>query len=372
MKFKVGDRVVFSPNKNDEEVAIYVKTRKPGITGAYLNNNMGMYNYGMYTSQYDNLGLGYNGLPGNYEWKRFPKYGPISGRVVLLHGKVQEFGTEPRGIPALAHVAHELEKITDYSLLELMAAVANATIAMVVEPGAGAPATNPFPGNSFVPPSLVQTAAGLTVASDASIEGYSNIGKTVLQNTGGLLVSSLNAGEKLISHDTKRPNVNFGEFVDSITKYLASSLSMPIEVLSMVFGNNFSASRASLKLYWQSLFVKRDDFTADFKSPVFNSWLLGEVGTGNLILKGFEDRQLRQAWQSAKWIGIPSPSIDPMKEERAGQIRNKEGYTTREQESQRRHGTSFDSNVERLASENKRLAEANEPLKEKETEQIAA
>lgn len=323
-------------DENDQEVAFFVKSRKPGT----FNN----------------------------EWVRMPKYGPVSGRLVVTHGKTQDFGTESRGIPALSHVAHELEKITDYSLLELMAAVANATVASVVEPGDNAPATNPMPGGTFVPQSLINN-----VATDENLDsGYTNIGKNVMKNTGGLLVSSLNAGEKFVSHDTKRPNVNFGEFVDSITKYLAASLSIPIEVLHMQFGQNFSASRASLKLYWQSLAVWRDEFISDFLTPVYNSWLLGEVGTGNLILKGFEDPTLRAAWQSAKWIGIPSPSIDPFKEERAAQIRVKEGFTTREQESQRRHRTSFDSNVDRLAQENKRLADANEPLQETKTEGVAA
>lgn len=319
-------------DQNDKEIAIYVKAKKK-----------------------DNI---------NYKWVRYPKYGVVSGRQVLIHGKVEEFGSEPRGIPALAHVAHELEKITDYSLLELMAAVANATIAAVVKPSENAPATNPFPGNSFIPPSLVQESDELSATESTTDQGYTNIGKNVLSNTGGLLVSSLNAGEEFVSHDTKRPNVNFGEFVDSVTKYLASSLSMPIEVLSMVFGNNFSASRATLKLYWQSVFVKRDDFISDFKTPVFNSWLLGGVGTGNLILKGFEDPKLRAAWQSAKWVGVPSVSIDPVKEEKAAKIRVEEGFTTREQEAQKRHGSSFDSNVDRLTSENIRLAKANEPIVE--------
>lgn len=353
----VVDGVEFS--ENDEEVAIHVKVRQP------INKSGYFVSYNTQNNMYGNAGL-----PGTFKWVRFPKYGPVSGRVVLLHGKVQEFGNEPRGIPALAHVAHELEKITDYSLLELMAAVANATTAMIVEPGDNAPATNPFPGNSFVPPSLVQTAEDLTVAAATSSDpGYTNLGKTVLQNTGGLLVSSLKAGEKLKSHDTKRPNVNFGDFVDNITKPLAASLSMPREVLDMIFGNNFSASRGALKLYWQSLYVKRDDFISDFRTPVFNSWLLGAVGTGNLILKGFEDPQLRAAWQSAKWIGIPSPSIDPGKEEKAAKIRVEEGFSTREQEAQKRHGSSFDSNVDRLASENKRLAEANKPLAEQNNNQ---
>lgn len=347
-------------DKNDREVAIHVKVRKSGT--APIDAYSGIY------SSTSNVNLSGINLSGHFEWVRLPKYGPVSGRVVLIHGKVQEFGSEPRGIPALAHVAHELEKITDYSLLELMAAVANATIAAVVKPSDNAPATNPFPGNSFIPPSLTQTEDELSVASTTSPKdpGYTNIGKTVLQNAGGLLVSSLNAGEDLVSHDTKRPNVNFDAFVNSITKYLASSLSMPIEVLSMVFGSNFSASRATLKLYWQSVFVKRDDFVSDFKTPVYNSWLLGEVGTGNMILKGFEDPLLRAAWQSAKWIGIPSPSIDPVKEEKAAKIRVEEGFTTREQEAQKRHGSSFDSNIERLMSENIRLAKANEPLVEQE------
>jgi len=219
----------------------------------------------------------------------------------------------------------------------------------------------------------VKNDDGLTVASDTASDdpGYTNIGKTVLSNTGGLCVSSLKAGEDLRSHDTKRPNVNFGEFVDNITKYLSASLSMPIEVLHMTFGKNFSASRASLKLYWQSVFVKRDDIVSDFKTVVFNSWLLGEVGSGNLILKGFEDPQLRAAWQSAKWFGIPSVSIDPMKEERAAAIRIAEGLSTREHEAQRRNNTSFDSNVTRLASENIRLAAANQPLVQQQDREAA-
>ena len=354
-------------DKNDEEVAIYVRTRKPGTTG-FADIYGGLYGSGgsqiLYNDGYGGDGFGRGGLSGYFKWERFPKYGSVSGRQVLIHGKVQEFGNEPRGIPALAHVAHELEKITDYSLLELMAAVANATTAMIVEPGENAPATNPFPGNTFVPPSLIQTDDSLTATESTIDPGYTNLGKTVLQNTGGLLVSSLNAGEKLVSHDTKRPNVNFNEFVDSITKYLSASLGMPIEILNMTFGNNFSASRASLKLYWQSVFVKRHSFISDFKTPVYNSWLLGEVGTGNLILKGFENPLFRAAWQSALWVGTPSPSIDPYKEERAAKIRVEEGFTTREHEAQKRHRSSFDSNVERLVSENQRLAEANQPLAE--------
>ena len=299
------------------------------------------------------------------EWKRIEFYNPITGRQVVIHGNRQRFGDEVRGIPALANVAHELEKITDYSVLELMAAVANATIANVVTPSESAPATNPLPSNSFVPPNLQKAIDSYQATDDAGTldHGYTNIGKNVLKNSGGLLVSSLNAGETLDSYDTKRPNVNFGAFVDSVTKYLSASLGIPIEVLTMTFGSNFSASRASLKLFWQSIAVWREEIISDFRRPVYSAWMLGEVATGNLILKGYDNPQLRPAWESANFIGIPSPSIDPVKEAKGAAVRVHEGITTREQEQQKAGNRSgFDATIDRLTVENQKLAKAREPI----------
>lgn len=306
---------------------------------------------------------------GKIYWKRIEFYNKKTGRQVVIHGNQQRFGDEVRGTPALAAVAHELEKITDYSLLELMAAVANATVAMIVKPGENAPATNPMPTNSFVPANLIKSNQGWaeTDAADGLDTGYTNIGKNVMKNTGGLLVSSLNAGEDFASHDTKRPNVNFGEFVDSVTKHLSASLSIPYEVLLMLFGNNFSASRASLKLFWQSIMVWRNEIISDFRRPVHSAWMLGEVANGNLILPGYDNPNLRPAWESASFIGIPSPSIDPLKEAKGAQARIAEGITTREQEQQKAGNMAgYDHTVSVLADENEKLAAAREPIAEQE------
>jgi lambda family phage portal protein len=303
------------------------------------------------------------------EWKRIEVINQVTGRQVVIHGNKQRFGDEIRGIPVLAHIAHELEKVTDYGLLELMSAVANASIASVVKPSENAPATNPFTSNSFVPPNLQKTIDGYQATdADQNLDsGYTNIGKNVLKNSGGLMVSSLNAGEDLISYDTKRPNVNYTAFVDGVSKYLSASLNIPIEVLTMLFGSNFSASRASLKLFWQSIMVWRDEIISDFRRPVHSAFLLGEVGTGNLILPGYDNPALRPAWESANFIGIPSPSIDPVKEAKGAAARIKEGITTREQEQQKAGNRSgFDSTISRLTAENEKLAAANRPITEQE------
>jgi len=311
-----------------------------------------------------------------YKWQRIGVFNPVTGRRVVIHGNKQRFGNEPRGIPVLANVAHELEKVTDYSVYELAAALANATIAAIVEPSDEAPATNPFTNNSFVPPNILKKNGMWddNTSDEANLDpGYTNIGKNVMKNSGGLLISSLNKGEKFTSHDTKRPNVNYGAFVDQVSTYVSSSLGIPIEVLKMVFGNNFSASRASLKLFWQSVNVWRDDIISDLRRPVHSAWLLGEVGTGNTILPGYDNPMLRPAWESANYIGIPSPSIDPVKEAKGAEIRVREGINTREQEQQKAGNRSgYESTIKRLKNENKQLAEAKEPLNEQEQMQGVA
>ena len=330
---KRGHRIVdgIEFNEEDEEDSYYVKVKKPGS----LENG----------------------------FIKIPRIGEITGRTVMIHGIRQRFGNEARGIPILGHIAHELEKITDYSIMELGSAVANAAVAAVVTPSDDAPATNPMPAGAMVPPSLQQNLP----VNQYIDPGYTNIGKSVLRNAGGLLIASLNKGEKYESFDTKRPNVNFGAFVDNMTKYLSASLSIPGEVLAMEFGKSYSASRAALMLFWQSVVVWRDEFISDFCTPVYQSWMLGEVARGNLILPGFDNPNLRPAWQSAMWIGVPLPSLNPFVEERAAQLKVEGGGMSREQDSLTRHNTSFRSNVQRLKMENAQLAEANAPLEQTDT-----
>lgn len=300
---------------------------------------------------------------GTIGYTQVPFRSKETGRVIVIHGNRQTFGDEVRSVPELSYVVHELEKITDHSVLELNAAVANAAVAMVVTPSDNAPATNPMPHNSFVPPSMISNGSGIVETDTGPVDhGYTNIGKNQFDNAGGLMVSSLNAGEKLDSYDTKRPNVNFINFLDGMTKHLSASLNIPFEILTMMFGSNYSASRGVMLLFWNTINVLRNEATSDFLKPVYDAWLLGEVSIGAITLPGFDTPAYRQAWSNCAWVGIPAPSLDPYKEERAATVRVQQGFKTREQEAQERHNTSFSDNVDKLATENKRLSVANEPL----------
>ena len=107
-------------------------------------------------------------------------------------------------------------------------------------------------------------------------------------------------------------------------------------------------------------------FTSDWHRPNYKSWLAGKVATGEIPAVGWEDRKKRNAWCSMDIITPPKPSLNPKQEADAGKIRVSYGASNGELEAQQQTETSFEENVERLTSENEKLAGALEPLKDLE------
>jgi lambda family phage portal protein len=260
---------------------------------------------------------------------RIPMTGPSGRRFVLLPSIIDLPG-QVRGVGPLAPIVHELQKITDYTAAEIEAAVSNALVAGMIEPSAESDTrTNLSKAlGGGVQPRATQT--GVTAPAGAS----DLTGSEVRIDKPGLWVGSLKAGEKLTSFDTKRPNVNFGTFVSTITKSISASLSIPVEVLEMTFSANYSASRASIILFWQRVTNWRAHIVSQLLAPVYESWLREEVSLGRfpiLRANGFGADPVRtRAWLQAEWIGDPMPSIDPLKDAEADDLRIAQGATTGE------------------------------------------
>ena len=287
--------------------------------------------------------------PGTMKHTRIPAKGPRSGRVFVLHTSIPAFPGDKRGASPLSPVLHELSKLTDYSVAELQAAVVNASIAAWVEPSETQDSSRPLAG--------VMRRDQAT--EDAQQPDPPTIGE--IRNA-GVFVQNLRAGEKLHSYDTRRPNVNFDSFLSAVMKHISAALSVPVEVLNMTFGQNYSASRASLLLFWNAIEQWRADLASWFLNPVYTQWLAEEIAQGNVSAPGFGSVMGRRAWARCNWIGINHPSIDPLKEARAATVRISEGLTTRDREAAAYNGSDFSDNVNELMTENRQLAEANEPL----------
>jgi len=273
----------------------------------------------------------YNTPTGKY--KRVPIYG-ISNRRFVNHSIISDLPGQVRGVGPLAPVIHELEKMADYKLCEIEAALINAIIAAWIKPSVNAPASRPLGG---ITPRGGATAPQTTAAAPVAETNFTRP---------GLVVQNLKAGEEIVSFDTKRPNVSFDGFVKSITRSISAALSVPVEVLEMTFNQNYSASRASLILFWNTIERERSANVSQFLQPVYEAWFREEIRRNNIKASGFGTSPLIDAaWLATSWIGHSMPSIDPLKDAQADDYRIDQGATTLERVAQKYNGSDYYDNV---------------------------
>jgi len=277
---------------------------------------------------------------------RVPKKGARSGRIFVNHVKL---GKNRRGVGIIANMIAELMKLGDYQMLEIQAAVVNALYAVWVETPEGEDGVA----------TVNQGIGSQAQASSTEITNgqWNNDRKDLNYSEGGIVVDSLPGGYKIQSHNTARPNVNFGAFVDAVKKDLSASKGIPISVLDKKFENNYSASRGELILAWYEIEKYRfnQSFTDD---TIYTMWLWGEVLQDKIKAPGFlSDEETREAWSGAKWIGNQRPDIDPLKSVKAHILEHNRGYKTAVQITKERDGGDWNDNQPRVKDELDKIAE---------------
>jgi len=290
------------------------------------------------------------------KFTRIPSMG--MKRRFLVYPRMTDIPNQTRGVGPLAPVIHELEKLTDYELAEIEAAVVNATIAAYILPSPTAPASHALTGivarNTTAP-------ASNTTGTPEPKEG--KIDKT------GIIIQTLKAGEDVKSFDTKRPNLNFEAFTRAIIKQVSAALSIPIEVLEETFNQNYSASRASLILWWMFIENCRSSTVSQFLNPIYEAWFSEEIATGRIKAPGYDSPLLRRAWLAASWVGQSMPSIDPLKEANADDVRLSQCATTHEAVALKYNGSDFYDNADALRREQEKLPEPKNTVKNRPIEQ---
>jgi len=273
---------------------------------------------------------------------RIPVWG--EARRFVIMPALLDLPGQIRGVGILAPVIHELQKITDYELCEIEAALVNAVIAAYIKPSAE---------------SDTRSNIAAALGSGASLRGSTSTGSSGTSEPEekritkpGLFIQNLKAGEDITSFDTKRPNVNFDAFISAITKHVSARLSIPVETLEMKFSSNYSASRAALIMFWQTIDRGRMHFSTQFLQPIYEAWLAEEIKAKRISAPGYGRSPLMtRAWVSTSWLGQSMPSIDPVKDAQADDARIAQGSTTRERVALKYNGSDFFENAERQKRE---------------------
>lgn len=162
-----------------------------------------------------------------------------------------------------------------------------------------------------------------------------------------------------MSRNPNIPTAGFETFVMTLCKLIGAALELPSEILLKTFSSNYSASRGAILEAWEAFKMRRSWFVDDFCQPVYEAWLAEAVALGRIKAPGFwDDPRIRAAWCGASWIGPIQGTLDPEKEVNANLTMARNGIKTMTQVTREMSGGDFDSNVEQLTEELKKLQEA--------------
>ncbi len=262
-----------------------------------------------------------------------------------------------RGLPVLSLVLHEIEKMTDADLFELDSMAMNSSIAGFITNNLNYDVGSAFPTDAENLVSQNTTSAGVP------IDHYKTTYKEIKQ--GGMMLQNLPPGTNIQPYDTKRPNANMTNYMNSKMEYLGvASAGIPLEVIKQTFSDNFSASRAATDLAWKVFtYYNKNNFITHNQLD-YEIFLNYYIASGDLKVSEWDIIHKRKAWCNAVWHGQSKPTFNPLQEAKASQVLLEEGLTSREIESQKFSDTSATENVRRLVNENIQLAEANKVLAE--------
>jgi len=292
-----------------------------------------------------------------YRFETIPRIGSKSKRIFMLHGFMPDYVGQGRGYSRLAHALQEFENITDFSISQVKKAINQSAITMYVKPSKDNPSSNPFEGvlteagASPVVEQFGSTPAPSQEAANVNPVSCYRMPEATIDTPGSTAVFNLAEGEDLAPFKATAPSESYDSFVNSFCSFLSASLSMPIEVMLMKFNQNYSASRASLILFWRVAQIWRAEIEADLLNPVYEMWLAEEIAAARILAPGWQDPVLRKAWLSTRWLGSPMPNIDPMRTAKADKEYVDMGAQTLDRVARNLNGSNGKANRSKLTRE---------------------
>lgn len=270
---------------------------------------------------------------------RVEAYGRETGLPNVLHIMDTERPEQYRGVPYLAQAIEPLLQMRRYTEAEITAAVVQSFFTAFVKTEAGA---DDIPFNE--------------VGGDGVQEASRDPNEYEM---GPGTINIMDPGESVDFGSPTHPNTGFDMFMRALCEQVGAALEIPADLLLMSFNSSYSASRAALLEAWKGFKMRREWLADDFCRPVYELWLTEAVARGRISAPGFlTDPLIRQAYLGSEWIGPSQGQLDPTKEVTAAVTAIDNGLSTREAEAIRLNGSEFSRNVDKLANENKQLAEA--------------
>jgi lambda family phage portal protein len=242
-------------------------------------------------------------------WERIERYDE-DGWLRVLHDFDRDRVGQHRGIGVFTPVLSHAKMLASYYGVELQAA----TVATIF----GTYVSSPYD------PALVQDALGVGDGEELPLyqslrAEWANSRPAYLN---GVRIPTLAPGEALESVQAGHPHGNFESFAHEMQRMIAATLGVSAEQVTQDWSKtNYSSARAALLEAWKTLTRRRDEFSLNFATPMYGSWLWEAFELGELPLPNGAPPyiEMRSAYSRCTWMGVARGWIDPTKE-KAGAV----------------------------------------------------
>lgn len=272
----------------------------------------------------------------------------------LVYGTDKRFG-DVRGEPLLSIILQSLKEIDRYRDSAQRKAVVNSFLAMYVTKELPQAGSRPLTG-------------GAIRHDQITVDGADNTPRNLnfSSHLPGVILDELQPGEEPKAFRPDGTDINFSAFEDAILKAIAWANEMPAEILTLAFGQNFSASQAAINEFKMYLNRIRADFSAQYCTPRYHQWLFFEILSGRIsapgLLQAWSDPKKYEfvgAWRFADWTGAIKPANDIVKQVKGYDAMIAGGLISRQRAAKELNGTDFLQNIRQLKRENELLSGAN-------------
>lgn len=218
-----------------------------------------------------------------------------------------------RGVPLIAAVLEKLKKLERYESATLGSAEERQKIVYAIEHDNNSTGESPLTKQltnasnwndrtSDLPKDLLGTDLANSIATSTNKQTF-----------------NMAIGSKLVALESKN-ELHFKDYYTVNIIAVCAALGIPYQVAMSLYEGNFSASRAALKDWENTLNVVRKKFSFQFYQPIFNFWLEVQIlenkvnAPGYLIARMRNDDMIVESYRKCRFVGAPVPHIDPLKE----------------------------------------------------------
>ena len=286
------------------------------------------------TGSIDGIDLDANGKPQNYQLTKglFDSV-KVPADEIIHYLKMNNRSTQYRGLSEYKQVIIDLRNFAGYQSATIQALRSRSGIAYAIES-----------------PNVVGRINALAQDSKTNDPLY---------DINGVMVHYLNSGEKIHQFDPTISGTEYGEFVTSCVRMIATGRKISYELAFRDYTKtNFSSARASLIQDHKRFSEEQWHLATYVLNPLFEDWLDANVLAGTI--EGLSAEKYfahKTKYVQPRWIAPAREWVDPLKDIKAFKEEYALGSATLEEYAASR-GKDLQEVIDQRAKENKMLKDA--------------